>query len=697
MKLPLWALLLLAAPLAAQQRAETAPESFSMADILGAPFPSELVAAPSGRALAWLANEAGKRNVWVAEAPGWRARRLTRWMADDGQELSELTWTADSRSVLVVRGGDPGGNHDEHDPVNPLSDPRGADQAIWLVSLRGGAPRRIGDGWHPVPSPRGDRVVWILRDTLRTAPLAGGAPQVLLRLRGAASSQVFSPDARTLAFVSDRGDHAFIGLYDFTTRVVKWVSPGTFNDVMPRWSPDGKQLAFIRLQGSAYARSDPLPPLDSARAAAPPYAVRVADPKTRESREVWRSPNNRDGGFPGVAGEWALSWASGGRLVFASEQTGWVGLYSISTEGGDATRITPTGCEVYDVVLARDRESVVFATNCGDIDRRHIQRVLVAGGATLDVTSGLGLEWSPQPLVDGVAILRADARQPAAPAMAGGASRVLDGWPVPESFPGSQLVEPMQAIIRAADSTEIHLQVFLPPDSTPGRRPAIMYFHGGPQRQMLLGWHYRNYYHNGYAFNQYMASRGFVVVSVNYRGGVGYGRAFREAPRRGRNGASEYQDVLAAAAWLRARPDVDSARIGLWGGSYGGYLTALGLARNSDLFASGFDLHGVHDYATESGSTRRLGVSDSAIAAMRRASAIGDVTRWRSPVLLVQGDDDRNVEFAQTVDLALRLRRLGVRVEELVFPDDIHDFLRWANWLTAYRAGAGFLAETLRR
>ncbi len=300
-------------------------------------------------------------------------------------------------------------------------------------------------------------------------------------------------------------------------------------------------------------------------------------------------------------------------------------------------------------------------------------------------------------MTPGVAVLRSDARQPAAPAIAGPAMHVLAGWPQPAAFPAGQLVEPTQVVVRAADSTEVHLQLFLPPDSAGPRHPAIIFFHGGPQRQMLLGWHYRQYYHNSYAFNQYMASRGFIVISVNYRGGVGYGRAFREAPRRGRSGASEYLDETAAAQWLRARPDVDTLHIGLWGGSYGGYMTALGLARNSDLFAAGFDLHGVHDYAAESEATQQFGVSDSAIAAMRRASPIGDVSRWRSPVLLVQGDDDRNVQFQQTVDLALRLRRHGVHVEELVFPDEIHDFLRHASWLAAYRAGAGFLAENLRR
>ncbi len=308
----------------------------------------------------------------------------------------------------------------------------------------------------------------------------------------------------------------------------------------------------------------------------------------------------------------------------------------------------------------------------------------------------------------GVALLRSDAVRPAAPAFLPAAAdsgaprpRDLDGWPRPTRFPIEQLVEPTQVIVRAADSTPIHLQVFAPDSATqpagpPARRPAVLFFHGGPSRQMLLGWNYGGYYHNAYGFNQYLVSRGFVVVSVNYRGGIGYGRAFREAPRRGRFGASEYQDVLAAAAYLRSRPDVDSARIGLWGGSYGGYLTALGLARNSDLFAAGFDLHGVHEYAEEVGMTTAWGVSDSAVALARRSSPVGDIERWRSPVLLVQGDDDRNVEFQQTTDLARRLELRGVEFEELVLPDEVHSFLRHESWLRVYEAGARYFLTKLR-
>ena len=682
--------------LLAQDRSEQSPEPFTITDILSAPFPGELVAAPDGRAVAWLGNEEGRRNVWIAEAPGYRARRLTNYAADDGQPLSSLTWAGDSRALLYVRGGAPGSNWDATVPVSPTSDPAGGEQVLWLVRRAGGAPRRIGPGHTPVASPAGDRVVFLLRDTIRVAPLrTAGAAQVLLRARGASARPVFSPDGRQVAFVSRRGDHSYIGVFDVARRRIHWVAPGTWRDDFPRWSPDGR-LAFIRRSGATFNQGAPLPPA-TAGSAPPPFAIMVAESAAAPAREVWRSPMGADGNLPGLAGEWALQWADGNSLLFGSEQTGWLGLYHVSASGGAATRLTPERCEIQNVELAAAGGAVLFDSNCGDIDRRHIQQVNLATREVSNVTSGTGLEWAPAPLADGrVMVLRSGPRQPAAPGLADADSAVaLPGWPRPSRFPLEQLVEPQSVVVRAADSTEVHLQVFLPPNGPGGRNPAVMFFHGGPQRQMMLGWHDRGYYHSAYAFNQYMASRGFVVVSVNYRGGIGYGRAFREAPRRGRFGASEYADVLAAAAWLRARNDVDSARIGLWGGSYGGYLTALGLARNSDLFAAGFDLHGVHDYAMA--RTQLFSENDSAIALARRSSPVGDVARWRSPVLLVHGDDDRNVEFQQTTDLAVRLRRVGVRVEELVFVDDVHGFLRHQNWLSAYRAGAGFLIEVLRR
>jgi dipeptidyl aminopeptidase/acylaminoacyl peptidase len=282
---------------------------------------------------------------------------------------------------------------------------------------------------------------------------------------------------------------------------------------------------------------------------------------------------------------------------------------------------------------------------------------------------------------------------------AAGAARELVPGSIPATFPSSALVEPTSVTFRAADGRTGHGQLFVPPSGR-GPFPALIFFHGGPIRQMLLGFHYMHYYSNAYAMNQYFANRGFVVLSVNYRGGIGYGLDYRESPGFGPGGASEYNDVLGAASYLRARADVDKSRIGLWGGSYGGYLTALGLARNSNLFAAGVDLHGVHDWNTyvRKGVDPMLG--DATVQALLKqayaSSPVSAVKTWRSPVLIIQGDDDRNVPFHESVILVEMLRKQGVDVEQLVLPDEIHDFLLQSSQRAVYGSTAEYLIRKLR-
>jgi dipeptidyl aminopeptidase/acylaminoacyl peptidase len=216
---------------------------------------------------------------------------------------------------------------------------------------------------------------------------------------------------------------------------------------------------------------------------------------------------------------------------------------------------------------------------------------------------------------------------------------------------------------------------------------------------MMLGFHYMDYYHNAYAMNQYLATQGYVVLSVNYRLGIMYGRAFREPANACWRGASEYKDIVAGARYLQSLPIVDTKKIGLWGGSYGGFLTALGLARNSDLFAAGVDLHGVHDWSVFLPRWDNRPAAPDAKEAEKLAfesSPDAAIATWKSPVLLIQGDDDRNVPFGQTVDLAQRLREAHLRYEELVFPDEIHGFLMWKSWIRAYAATAEFFDRTLK-
>jgi dipeptidyl aminopeptidase/acylaminoacyl peptidase len=223
---------------------------------------------------------------------------------------------------------------------------------------------------------------------------------------------------------------------------------------------------------------------------------------------------------------------------------------------------------------------------------------------------------------------------------------------------------------------------------------------------MLLGWHNRWEYANDYGANQYLASRGFIVLSIDYRLSVGYGQAFQFADNTGPRGATEYQDILAGGKYLQSRPDVDPAHIGVWGASLGGYLTALALGRNSDVFAAGVVVHGVADRLPAVNNTQLAHalVGDGMVEAdLRKAlqvefesSPIASIKTWKSPTLLIHGDDDRTVDFHQTVDLERRLVEKGVKVENLVLPDDVHDSLLWRNWKVSITAMAEFFERTLQ-
>lgn len=677
-------------------RPAMAQQAYTLDQILSAPFPSDLTAAPKGGKFAWVQDDRGVRNLWVALAPEYQGRQVTRYGQDDGQELTDLRFTPDGASLVYVRGGPP--NRAGEIP-NPTSDPEGETQAVWVVPVTGGAPRKLSDGTAPAVSPKGDVVVFLRRGEVWTASLADSTPKPaqLFKARGNQGSLTWSPDGSMLAFVSGRGDHSFVGVYDLGAKQLRYLDPSVDRDGEPTWSPDGKRIAFVRIPGNKRA----LPFIEERQGE--PWSIRVADLATGQGREVWRAERGTGSVFHDVVAESQLLWTAAERIVFPWERDDWVHLYSVPVAGGAATLLTPGAFEVEYLTLASTGREVIYNSNQDDIDRRHLWRVPVTGGAAVPVTRGTGIEWSPAVAEDGtVAFLASDARAPAhAEVMAGtGNRRMLAASSIPADFPSQQVVEPQQVIFSASDGMRIHGQLFLPRDLRPGeRRPALLFFHGGSRRQMLLGWHYMYYYHNAYAQNQYLASKGYIVLSVNYRSGIGYGMEFREALNYGAHGASEYLDVTGAGLYLRGRPDVDPDRIGLWGGSYGGYLTAMGLSRSSDLFKAGVDLHGVHDwnvvirnFAPGYDATAREDVARLAF----QSSPMASISTWRSPVLLIHGDDDRNVPFSETVDVVEALRARGVPFEELIFPDEVHDFLLHRHWLQAYAASVDFFDRQLK-
>ncbi|HEX6464800.1 MAG TPA: alpha/beta fold hydrolase, partial [Vicinamibacterales bacterium] len=422
----------------------------------------------------------------------------------------------------------------------------------------------------------------------------------------------------------------------------------------------------------------------------------------------------------------AISW-HGDHVVFQVEPEEWTRFYSVAVpamtgalhntgpnnrtdffgpgftdvlQPTEPISLTPQTGQIETFDFSGDGRYLYYGTNATDIERRHIWRVDLAGGAPQQVTTGEAIEHNPIVLASGkyVAALTSDYNRPQSVGVftCEEPAQALDGrkaqkviFPVlTKEFPADAHVQPQLVLTKAADGLEIHNQLFLPKDSRPGEKhPAIIFVHGGPVRQMLLGYHYMEVYHLFYAVNQWLASQGYVVLSVNYRGGIGYGKSFRTAPDTNLRGNSEYQDVVAGGKYLQSRSDVDPARVGIWGLSYGGLLTSQALARNSDMFIAGVDLAGVHLYGNN------LDPENLAY----KSSSISEIDKWKSPVLLIQGDDDRNVNFAQTVGLVDLLRAHKVPYELFVMPDDTHETLLYHRWIAIWDRMETFLRTHLAK
>ena len=678
-------------------------QSFTVEQVMSSPFPDDLTAAARVPRVAWVFDARGVRNAWIADAPGFAARQVTHYSADDGMALASLRLTPDGRTVVYSRGSELNAEGDVADPTSNVTRPK---QQVWAVDVDKGEPRYLGDldcareGCEDVElSPDGTTAVWAARGQLWVAPVSGATPaHQLAFVRGENDSPKWSPDGSEIAFVSHRGDHSFIAIYNFGQESIRYLAPSVDRDSMPRWSADGKQIVFVRIHGL----EERLPLL---QIRPNPWAIYVADASSGEAHAIWHSSEEQNGSLPNLTENKSLHFV-GNRILFASEQDGWNHLYSIAASGGAAVLLTPGEFEVEDVTISRDAYSVIYSSNQDDIDRRHLWRVRVDGGKPEPLSKGPTMEWTPVELSDGrtIVCLGSTAVSPAMPYHLTSSGREMIAGLLPGDFPTAQLVAPKQVTFPAEDGLEIHGQLFVPRGRT-AAGPALLFMHGGSRRQMMLGFHYMQYYHNAYAENQYLASRGFVVLSVNYRTGIMYGRAFREREKGGPRGAEEYQDIVAAAKYLQTLAIVDTKKIGLWGGSYGGFLTAMGLARNSDIFAAGVDFHGVHDWSARGifrggpGGQEGGGPPDRA-EAMRLAfesSPNASIRSWKSPVLLIQGDDDRNVDFSQMVDLVQRLREQKVPFEQMVFPDEIHDFLLWRSWVRGYKACADFFDRVLAK
>ena len=700
-------------------------------------YPQFMVAAKKADKIAWQVYEEGKRNVWFAAAPDFKARQLTAFKDDDGIEMTNITISDDGSVVAFIRGLNP---NSQGWVANPTANPDGAERAIWAVRSTGGAenkPWRVAEGGNPVLSPDGRHVLFLKEGQVYRAAVFQTASsskmdkglEPFIRAWGTQSNARWSPDGSRIAFVSNRNDHSYIAIYDVKKRTVHYMSPDVDFDTSPTWSENGREIAFIRRPGLPFgqmlapagtaaggaavltgrggggggaggrggrggaAPTDPRPGLfSSAFEDGSTVKMMIGDPATGATRELWRN-SATDRVYTAING---ITWA-GGSLLFQLEPEEWTRMYSLSISSPRTGPIvlTPGEGQMEQTGISPDGKWLFYSTNVGDIDRRHIWKVPTAGGEAVRVTTAEINTW-PAPLASGkfVATLSATALRPQSVGIwpvAGNSPASSEKLIYPtftKGFPMDAQVVPTNVTLTAADGMKFNNQMFVPKDIKPGeKRPAIVFVHGGPARQMLLGYHYLSFYHVFYAVNQWLQSQGYIVISVNYRSGIGYGKSFRQAPNIGANGKSEYGDVLAAGKYLQTRPDVDPKRVGIWGLSYGGLLTAEALARNSDIFITGVDLAGVH----------LQGNSLDTAAVSYKSSSISQISRWTSPVLLLHGDDDRNVAFSQTVGLVQLLRANKIYYELMVIPDDVHETLLHSRWMTFFDKMESWLEKYLKK
>ena len=663
--------------------------AFGVALFVGSPAPAEdiaktlslpvaggLVGAKDAPRFAWVENAAGVRNIWIADK-GSPARKLTVFGDDDGLEIYDLAFTRDGSALAYVRGGD-AEFPDMEDIPNPAGFASWPKQQLFVAALDGSAPVLIGEGHSPAFSPDGKNLAFTYRGSIYLWQRGGEAHRIA-KVAGEVGNLQWSPDGTTLLFDDDRSSHAFVGTFRLGDAAVRYFSPELGYAIEPSFSPDGTHVAYIFFVE---------PPTGAAPDSGPYWSLRVADVANGEVRTLWSAPRGQGGRYAGTRGG-NLHWASDDRLIFTWEATGFLHAYAIDTWAGVPHDLTPGAMELDTYRLSPDRKSLIYAIDMADeTDRHHLWQVSVRGGTPVQLTKGTGIESYPVFAADSLAVTATDVSHPAYPALVGKTLTPLGPAPAASGF-----VAPEPVTFKAEDGVTVHGQLFRAKGT--GKHPALIFVHGGPRRQMLLGFHPSGYYSNAYILNQHFAAEGYDVLSVNYRSGTGYGGAFRDPPGIARDGAAEYRDVYAGGRWLAARPDVDPKRIGIWGGSWGGYLTALALARNSDLFAAGADFHGVHAMVRGIENNISPDAQNAGHELQWSSSPMGSIDKWRSPVLLIHGDDDKNVDFGQSVLLARELTARRIPYRDLVFPNERHGFLRYGDWLTAYRAADDFFRDVL--
>ena len=677
----------------------------SLEDFLSFTFTHDMVSARHSDKLAWVQTIKGIRNLFIAAAPDYDPIQVTAWREDEGQEISGLKITDDGTALLFIRGQ---GKNELGEYPNPLSLNTPPAQKLWYLNLAcsHSCPLELEETGLACFRPSSPYIYYSHKNKLyRVDPASEAAePELVLTTRGSISELSWSGQGDCLAMVVSRYKHSFIGLHYPEQSSIQWLNPSFDRDINPVWSPDGQQLAFLRCHGAKPDIIDLWFSRFSDR-----FELIVANVESMKQRSYWECPKGH--GLSLQEGDRPITWINDTQLLFSHEASGWDHVYRLDLGRQKVEALTRGKYLVHSYAVDRHSGWLYYTHNNQAPHSYHLARLNLNSGTTEDLQPLLpdeSIAFCPAPVASGSALgmILSGSRQPLIPALIQVDKRTLHAFGQPVYESGCQAFCDVEGLtITSSDGLEIPCQLFRPEGSGPF--PALLTMHGGPWCQTLAGfsnWQGLSYV---YACCQYLASKGFLVLSVNYRASSGYGKAFRQPENYCWNGASEYQDIVAAGQWLADQNDADRNRIGLWGKSYGGYLTAMGLAHNSDLFKAGVAIEGCHHFPREfrqkhwsseifrPTAPEEMGEARARAQLALESSPWHNLDQWQSPALLIHPDDDRNVMFEESQRLFHALRERDVVVEGLAIPDEVHTFLAHKPWLIGYQRLTDFFKRHL--
>ncbi|HEX6624770.1 MAG TPA: S9 family peptidase, partial [Pyrinomonadaceae bacterium] len=419
-------------------------------------------------------------------------------------------------------------------------------------------------------------------------------------------------------------------------------------------------------------------------------ALDAATGKTRVLARV------HDDAWVGGPGSFTLGWlADNRRVYFVSERDGFAHLYTVNADGGEPTQLTSGRFEVSDVRLSRDKTKFYFTSSEGSFFERHLYTMPVEGGARTRLTTMPGNNQSDiSPDEQLLAVVNSysnrppelfiQANRPAPPTDAKQPMPVRVTSSPTEEWLSHNWIDPPVVSFKARDGATVHARLYKPANFQRGG-PAVLFVHGAGYLQNAHKW-WSTYYRE-YMFHHLLMERGYAVLDIDYRGSAGYGRDWRTGIYR-HMGGKDLTDHVDGVRYLVAEHGVDPKRVGLYGGSYGGFITLMAMFTEPEVFAAGAALRPVTDWAhyNHPYTANILNTPQGDLEAYRRSSPIYFAEGLKGALLICHGMVDVNVHFQDTVRLTQRLIELRKENWELAaYPVEDHSFERASSWADEYK------------